>query len=114
MALSEKGELSQQALAADLCIDKSNVARVCKKMVEAGHVRQAPSPSDGRSRLVRLTFAGAKLAEEVDVASRARFGALLAQLPPDRRCTVIAALQDLVDALGDGETASPLAPKVTK
>jgi DNA-binding MarR family transcriptional regulator len=99
MALLESGELSQQALGAKLCIDKSNVARLCAKMVQANHVRQKPSATDGRSRLVSLTARGTRLAQEVDTASRARFDALLGALPEARRADVILALQQLVDAL---------------
>ena len=72
MTLLTSGELSQQALGAELCIDKSNVARLCAKMVEASHVKQRQSEHDGRSRLVSLTARGTRLAREVDAASRAR------------------------------------------
>lgn len=99
MILLVRGELSQQELGAELCIDKSNVARLCAKMVDAGHVKQRPSESDGRSRRVSLTARGARLAQEVDAASRARFGALLAEVPEARRQHVIQALQHLVAAL---------------
>jgi DNA-binding MarR family transcriptional regulator len=99
MVLLAKGEQSQQALAAELCIDKSNVARLCAKLVEAGHVTQRPSEHDGRSRRVSLTVRGERLAREVDVASGARFGALLAAVPQAQRGQVVEALQLLVAAL---------------
>jgi DNA-binding MarR family transcriptional regulator len=99
MVLLGRGELSQQSLGAELCIDKSNVARLCAKMVRAGHVKQQQSEHDGRSRLVSLTSRGLRLAQEVEVASRERFGALLAGVPKANRAGLIGALQDLVDAL---------------
>jgi DNA-binding MarR family transcriptional regulator len=107
MVLLAQGELTQQALGAELGIDKSNVARLCAKMVRANHVKQRPSERDGRSRLVSLTSRGARLAQEVDGASRARFGALLGGIPEPRRADVIAALRHLVDAL-DAPPAVPL------
>lgn len=107
MVLLTGGELSQQALGAELRIDKSNVARLCARMVSAGHVKQRPNERDGRSRLVSLTPRGVRLAKEVDAASRARFGALLGSLPETRRDEVIAALQHLVEAL-DVPTSLPL------
>ncbi len=106
MVLLTQGELTQQALGHELGIDKSNVARVCARMVREGHVKQRPSERDGRSRLVRLTSRGARLAQEVDAASRARFGALLDGIPKSRRADVIGALQHLVDAL-DAPPVSP-------
>ena len=105
MILAEQGELAQQALGAELCIDKSNVARLCAKMVDAGHVEQRPCPGDGRSRRVSLTASGRRLAREVDAASRARFGTLLAALPKTRRPQVVEALQLLVAALDQDPTS---------
>lgn len=99
MILRARGELSQQALGEELGIDKSNVARLCAKMVEAGHVDQRPSELDGRSRRLLLTASGKRLSREVDDASRARFGALLTALPASRRGHVIEALRQLVVAI---------------
>ena len=107
MVLLAQGELTQQALGAELGIDKSNVARLCAKMVRMKHVKQRPSERDGRSRLVSLTSSGARLAQEIDGASRARFGALLGGVPEQRRAHVIVALQHLVDAL-DAPAVLPL------
>jgi len=76
-------------------------------MVRTKHVKQRPSERDGRSRLVSLTSSGARLAQEIDGASRARFGALLGGVPEQRRAHVIVALQHLVDAL-DAPAVLPL------
>jgi DNA-binding MarR family transcriptional regulator len=46
MVLLTRGELSQQELGAELCIDKSNVARLCARMVDAEHVVQQQSETD--------------------------------------------------------------------
>ncbi|HEY6723133.1 MAG TPA: MarR family transcriptional regulator [Polyangiaceae bacterium] len=109
MLLRAHGELSQRALAAELCIDKSNVTRLCAKLADSGHVQQRANATDGRSRLVALTPRGAQLAAEVDAASRARFAALLNGLPKLRRSETILALQRLVDALDAPEAALPSA-----
>ena len=100
MILRSEGELSQQALGAELGIDKSNVARLCTKMSDAGHVVQRIAEHDARSRIVSLTGRGARLAAEVDGSSNARFCELLSEIPPVRRRAVIEALGDLVGALG--------------
>jgi len=99
MVLLTSGEQSQQELGAELCIDKSNVARLCAKMILAGHVRQRQCERDGRSRRVSLTARGARLAREVEVASGSRFRTLLEELPAGRQCDVIEAMQSLVAAL---------------
>lgn len=99
MVLRAQGELSQQDLGEQLCIDKSNVARLCAKMVEAGHAAQRASEHDGRSRRVSLTARGQRLARDVETSSGSRFRALLAELPAGRRAHVLEALDLLVSAL---------------
>jgi len=106
MILLARGELSQQELGSDLCIDKSNVARLCAKMVEAGHVAQRAGKEDARSRRVSLTARGERLAREVNVASKARFSELLQALPASRRSGVIESLKLLVAALEPSESAA--------
>ncbi len=99
LVLREQPALTQQALAAALGIDKSNVARLCAKMVRAGHARQDPAPEDRRSRKLSLTPRGKNLAETVDQASQRRFSGLLLALPEDSHNDVLRALELLVTAL---------------
>jgi DNA-binding MarR family transcriptional regulator len=101
MVLLAKGELSQQELGAELCIDKSNVARLSARMVEAGHINQQPCEEDGRSRLLSLTARGRRLAREVNAASGARFGSLLSALPLTSRRRVLDSLHELVTSLDE-------------
>jgi len=96
MLLLEQPEMSQQELGRELNIDKSNVARLCAKLVESGHARQRASESDGRSRRVSLTADGKRLARDVDAASHARFDAVLAGLPKAKRRELIGSLEQLV------------------
>jgi YD repeat-containing protein len=72
---------SQQDLVSVLGVDKSNVARLCAKMIEAGHLLQSESPEDGRTWQLSLTPKGRRLAERVEDASRWRFEQVLAALP---------------------------------
>lgn len=96
MLLLGRGELSQQELGGELCIDKSNVARLCAKMADAGHVTQRPADRDGRSRIVALTAKGERVARQVESASASRFGAVLHGLPEKTRPIVLTALQHLL------------------
>jgi DNA-binding MarR family transcriptional regulator len=85
----------QSDLAGALGIDKSNVARLCERMVDAGHAVQTVHPEDGRSRAVTLTPKGERLAERIENGSRDRFSSLTSGIPRYRRAAVIAALVDL-------------------
>jgi DNA-binding MarR family transcriptional regulator len=96
MVLLGRGALSQQQIGRELCIDKSNVARLCAKMTSAGHVRQRADADDGRSRRVSLTARGARLARETETASAARFRGVLRGIADDARPSVITALRHLL------------------
>jgi DNA-binding MarR family transcriptional regulator len=89
----------QSDLAQTLAIDKSNVARLCERMVKAGHATQTVPPGDGRSRAVALTAKGARLAGRIETGSRDRFSAVAAAIPRHKRNAVLAALADLNAAI---------------
>jgi DNA-binding MarR family transcriptional regulator len=91
---------AQQDLVKVLGIDKSNVARLCAKMIEAGHLIHAESLDDGRVWRLSLTPKGRRLAERVEGASRSRFDQILAALPSDAaRSAVIRSLDLLNEAI---------------
>jgi DNA-binding MarR family transcriptional regulator len=91
---------AQQDLVRVLGIDKSNVARLCAKMIEAGHLLQSEAPDDGRTWRVSLTQKGRRLAERVEGASRSRFDHIMAALPSDgARSAVIRSLDLLNEAI---------------
>jgi DNA-binding MarR family transcriptional regulator len=86
-------------LATKLGVDKSTASRTAARLAEGGHIMAGPSSDDARARPIRLTQKGARVAHEVEVASRDRFAQLLKHLPPRRRADIIEALKDLVAAL---------------
>jgi len=102
--VAHDGRSSQQALASALGIDKSSVARLCAKMEQAGHIDQARPVADARTRLVGLTEKGRRLAERVDLASLARFQAVLDAMPTaGARKSVVQALDVLNEAVDSME-----------
>lgn len=100
-------EPTQQELAHVLCVDKSNVARLCAKMERDGFARQRRSEHDGRSRRLTLTAKGKRLAERVESSSHARFARLLDAVPSHTRTTLLPALEALATA------ATQLDPEVS-
>ncbi len=99
MHLRAHGEQTQQALSQHLGIDKSNVARLCSRMIDAGHASQLANHADGRSRLVTLTARGTRLAQEIEASSLARFAAVLDQLGVPQQKQTIEALALLLGAI---------------
>ena len=101
MLLLEAGDhgMLSSTLATKLGIDKSTSSRTAARLTESGHIMAGPSSNDGRARPIRLTKKGARVAGEVEAASRGRFAQLLNHVPPRRRADVIEALRDLIAAL---------------
>lgn len=89
----------QNELGEALCIDKSNVTRLCAQMEERGHVTQTQAADDRRGRVVALTDKGARVGREVKQASERRFEQLLDRIPRQQRRMVLAGLAALNDAL---------------
>jgi DNA-binding MarR family transcriptional regulator len=91
---------TQQDLVKVLGIDKSNVARLCARMIEAGHLIHTESLEDGRVWRLSLTPKGRRLAERVEGASRSRFDHIVAALPSAAaRSAVIRSLDLLNEAI---------------
>ena len=90
---------SQSELCASLGIDKSNVARLCRRMEARGHLVQQVCTTDARVRRLALTPKGERLAREVDAAGERRVAALLEALPKARQGPVIEALVELTRAV---------------
>ena len=90
---------TQRQLGTELGIDKSNVARLCARMENAGHIIQQRCEQDGRARRVSLTDKGARVAANVEASSRARFTSVLSAIAPHARAGVLSALEALNDAV---------------
>jgi DNA-binding MarR family transcriptional regulator len=96
----------QSDLAGELGIDKSNVARLCERMVKAGHAVQSVPPADGRSRIVTLTAKGTRVAQRIEQGSRDRFASVADAIPVRKRRAVMAALADLNAAVASTATGA--------
>ncbi|MBK8012027.1 MAG: MarR family transcriptional regulator [Deltaproteobacteria bacterium] len=91
-------QMTVSELATMLAIDRTNVSRLCARMVEAGELARAPHPEDGRARSLRLTARGKKLARAVDEQSAGHFDRLAKQLGGSVG-EVVAALDQLARAM---------------
>jgi DNA-binding MarR family transcriptional regulator len=96
--------LTQREVGQALGIDKSNVARLCRRMESAGHVVQSRSTNDGRTRLLSLTARGERVAKDVERSSRDRFRRLMSAIPPRSRARVLSSLACLNQALASADT----------
>lgn len=92
-------ETSQTELGKRLAIDKSNIARLCRKLQSSGHATQTRAPTDGRGRLLQLTPKGRRMAEKLQHSSQARFGRVLGGVPTAERGALLSSLETMIKAV---------------
>jgi len=97
-ALSARPGIDQVTLAAELGIDRTNVADVLARLAERGLVRRAVSNRDRRVKLAYLTREGGKLTEKMHDAMHRAQERLVAPLSPTERRQFMSMLTRLVDA----------------
>jgi DNA-binding MarR family transcriptional regulator len=106
---ARKGDcLTQRELGQALGIDKSNVARLCRRMESAGHLVQSRSTEDGRARLLSLTTRGTRIAKDVERSSRDRYESLMSAIPRKSRARVLSSLGCLNEALARAVRPRPI------
>src|SRR5438477_1862803 len=73
LVLLERADLTQNELAAELGLDKSNVSRLVARLLRSGHLAAVPGVADRRERRLSVTAKGQKLGRAIEATSRARF-----------------------------------------
>lgn len=89
LELDLAGQLAVSQLADTLRQDKSTASRNVKALVERGLVKMVADPADGRGRLLSLTIAGQKKAEEINTLADGQVAQALSLLDEDQRRTVV-------------------------
>lgn len=93
--------LTPGELAARLRVDPSAVTRITDALVQGGLLRRESDPEDRRHVRLYLTSEGRSLWDGVQSVIMERATALARRIPQDERSAVLAALERLVEALGD-------------
>ncbi len=97
--LGEQGEISMVQLARHLFLDKSTATRTVDPLVKRGLIERRLSEQDRREILVRLPAEGEKLRNEIVSGLRASQLQILTQIAPEKRETVLEALDLLSGAV---------------
>jgi MarR family 2-MHQ and catechol resistance regulon transcriptional repressor len=84
-ALLRRGPSTLNALAAELCLDKSTASRVVTTLRRKGYVGRATHPGDARAVLLDVTPAGRRLHDRIRTDRIAERTDLLAGFPPEVR-----------------------------
>ena len=94
-ALDEFGPASQADLGRHTGIDRSDVVATLNDLVASGLARREPDPVDRRRNVVTMTKRGAVALERFDEVLDDVQDALLAQLTPTERTTLVRLLAKL-------------------
>jgi DNA-binding MarR family transcriptional regulator len=89
----------QHELAELLGVDRSNVTRLCARLEADGRLEQEPGPDDARTRLLRLTASGQRMASNLRAASLERFTRIIDAVPIAKRQPLFDALKVLTAAV---------------
>ena len=97
-ALLRRGPSTLNALAAELCLDKSTTSRVVATLQRKGYVRRATHPGDARAILVDVTPAGRRLHDRIRAARIAERTEILGSFPPEVREGITDVMRRVADA----------------
>lgn len=103
MALLDREEASvatqQHELAELLGLDRSSITRLCSRLEADGRLKQEAAAEDARTRLLRLTASGQRMAGNIRAASLERFTRIVEAMPAASRRPVLDALNLLTAAV---------------
>ncbi|MEM7773970.1 MAG: MarR family winged helix-turn-helix transcriptional regulator [Pseudomonadota bacterium] len=100
IAVRSLSNASQTALVDRTGIDRSTLADIVRRLVEAGFLERERARHDARMYAVRLTDAGAELVGKAEPMRIEVAEHVLAGLAPDARTDLISNLSRIVDDLG--------------
>lgn len=89
----------QHELAELLGLDRSSITRLCSRLEADGRLKQEAAPDDARTRLLRLTVSGQRMASNIQAASLERFTRIVDAVPAAKRQPLLDALKVLTAAV---------------
>jgi MarR family transcriptional regulator, lower aerobic nicotinate degradation pathway regulator len=98
LVLRAAGRMQQQQLGEQLGMDRTTTMQLVGALEDQGLVVREANPSDGRAYLLRLTARGVRMAEQVDVQSRAAAAEVLAPLSAAENKTLHRLLRKVLTA----------------
>ncbi len=97
--IGAKGRLTSADLADSLCLEKSSISRMVRKLIEAGELAETASESDGRAKPLSLTPKGEITLAAINAFARDQVFRALQPLRPTARGQVLDGLAAYADAL---------------
>lgn len=104
--LNTLGQATASELAERLVLEKSTLSRLCKGLVDSGHVVSKPNPADTRQKLLRLNTKGKRAAEQINRYSNNQVNQALSFVADQDRATLVAGLERYAKSLRYARLAS--------
>ncbi|MEW6341028.1 MAG: MarR family transcriptional regulator [Paraburkholderia sp.] len=95
--LSERPNLDQTSLCAEVGVDRTTMADVLRRLEQRGLVKRSPSPVDGRLKIANITPKGRKAMEEMYESMRKAQVQLLSPLSPKEQAAFVRMMMQLVE-----------------
>jgi DNA-binding MarR family transcriptional regulator len=103
--VASRPPMNLNALAHEIGVHPSNATRACDRLVSAGLLRRGESPIDRRNLALELTDESRALIDTLVAHRRRALAAVLAQVPPARRRTIVSAMQLFGQTAGEVSAA---------
>ncbi len=100
----EAGGVTARDLCTRLCLEKSSVSRLLKKLVASGDVVECPSERDGRAKVLRLTDAGERRVRTIHKFARNGVAHALQKSSADQVSEIRNGLEAYAAALTSSDT----------
>jgi DNA-binding MarR family transcriptional regulator/GNAT superfamily N-acetyltransferase len=107
LEIGARGTLTASELSELLCLEKSSVSRMLRKLVKGGDVKEQPGEADGRTKTLHLTEKGQAVEAGIHHFARRQVAEALRHLRPEQRRIVLDGLRLYAGALRALKKADP-------
>jgi len=104
--LNTLGQATASEMAERLVLEKSTLSRLCKGLVDSGHVISSVDGSDGRQKLLRLSAKGKKAAAQINRYSDTQVDKALDFVADQDRAILVSGLERYAKSLRYARLAS--------
>ncbi|SHG70252.1 helix-turn-helix domain-containing GNAT family N-acetyltransferase [Pollutimonas bauzanensis] len=108
LEIGAQGRMTAAQLSEWLCLKRSSVSRMVRKLVDAGELKESASEADGRLKWLTLTVKGKRSRAAIEAFGRKQVRTALAQLAPAQQWEVAAGLATYAQALASCRQGAPV------
>lgn len=107
LEIGAQGQMTAAQLTDWLCLERSSVSRMLRKLIDAGELKESGSETDGRLKWLTLTAKGKRSYAAIEEFGRKQAQTALSQLAPLQQREVAAGLSAYARALASHRRGAP-------